>query len=293
MKLQSVRYFVTLAQTLNFTRTAEIHYISQTAISQQIKLLEDELHVKLFSRNSHQVKLTPAGNAFYGYALKILNLVDMAEEHVKNVEEQETSLDITFLPGTEGALTEYFGNYKEQYPNSALHFHRAESEQALLKVKHMDTDVAFTLEMYPVQDPALSKTPVKSFQMFVVTSNKSRFAQFTSLHRSQLKDELLISQIASKKEWASITKDFNEAGTDPKHVLFVDSIESMLLELSYNNGYAILSEPVLDTIPQSLNLASIPLENEKIPLYAYWNTNNTNIALERFLSLLSSSGGLL
>ena len=64
MELRHIRSFLSLAKTLNFSRTAEIVHLSQPALSLQIQALEDEIGVKLFERDRRKTALTAAGGAF-------------------------------------------------------------------------------------------------------------------------------------------------------------------------------------------------------------------------------------
>jgi DNA-binding transcriptional LysR family regulator len=64
MELRHIRSFLSLAKTLNFSRTAEIIHISQPALSLQIQALEDEIGAKLFERDRRKTVLTSAGTAF-------------------------------------------------------------------------------------------------------------------------------------------------------------------------------------------------------------------------------------
>ena len=68
MNLNKLQYFLSVAECLNFTEAARRHYISQTAMSQQILALEQELGVTLFHRSHRQVTLTPAGTALVAEA---------------------------------------------------------------------------------------------------------------------------------------------------------------------------------------------------------------------------------
>ena len=72
MQLRQLEYFIAVAEHLNFTKAAQQFYISQTAVTLQIKALEEELGVTLFHRSNRKVELTPAGKTFLEDANAIL-----------------------------------------------------------------------------------------------------------------------------------------------------------------------------------------------------------------------------
>ena len=72
MNLNQLEYFITAAETLNFTRAAAKCYISQTAMTQQIRALEKTVGTALFLRDNHHVELTAAGKVLLNEAHLIL-----------------------------------------------------------------------------------------------------------------------------------------------------------------------------------------------------------------------------
>src|ERR1700758_3764982 len=72
MELRQVRYFVAVAETLNFRKASDQLHVSQPSLSVQIKQLEDELGVSLFRRSKRQVEITRAGEVFLSAAREIL-----------------------------------------------------------------------------------------------------------------------------------------------------------------------------------------------------------------------------
>src|SRR5690349_3967302 len=78
MELQQFRYVVAVAEEASFTRAAARCFVVQSALSHQIKRLEEELGVTLFSRTSRRVELTAAGAAFVAAARVSLNFAERA-----------------------------------------------------------------------------------------------------------------------------------------------------------------------------------------------------------------------
>ena len=98
MELRYLRYFATVAEQQSFTRAAEKLRVAQSAISQQIKTLEEELEVTLLSRTKRSVKLTAAGHAFLREAKDILNRVDQSRVEARRAAQGETgTLSIRYI----------------------------------------------------------------------------------------------------------------------------------------------------------------------------------------------------
>lgn len=72
MTLQQLEYFVSAAHNLNFSKTAEMFFVSQSAITQQIRSLEKELKLDLFIRKNNRISLTDSGQVFMREAEQIL-----------------------------------------------------------------------------------------------------------------------------------------------------------------------------------------------------------------------------
>jgi len=64
MDMRPIRYFISVAENLNFTEASKQLFVAQPAVSQQIAYLEKKLGVKLFNRTKHYVQLTHAGSVF-------------------------------------------------------------------------------------------------------------------------------------------------------------------------------------------------------------------------------------
>ena len=131
MILRHIKYFLAVAEHRSFTRAAASLYVSQPALSQQIKQLEESLEVTLFDRSGRQVKLTHAGEVYAGYAHKALQDLEegrRALHDVQNLSRGALRIAITptFTTYLIGPLIKAFHNL---YPNITLSIQEMSQEQ--------------------------------------------------------------------------------------------------------------------------------------------------------------------
>jgi DNA-binding transcriptional LysR family regulator len=123
MELRHLRYFVAVAEELNFTRAAERLYIAQPPLSTQIRLLEEELGVRLLERDKRRVYLTQPGRHFLDRARGILASVQGAKDEVKSAalgEVGKLAMGFTASSMLTGALPAAIRNYRASYPSVVL-----------------------------------------------------------------------------------------------------------------------------------------------------------------------------
>lgn len=82
MEIRILRTFALTARTLNFRRAAELLFVAQPTVTQQIRQLEEELRVRLFDRTSRRVRLTPAGERFLTYVNRVLETYEEGVQHL-------------------------------------------------------------------------------------------------------------------------------------------------------------------------------------------------------------------
>src|SRR5579863_5097012 len=133
MELRHLRDFVAVADELSFTRAAKKLHVSQPSLTQQIKLLEQELGVRLLDRSRNRVALTEVGQGFLINARRVLALSEEGIQEVKRANRSETrqlrigyvaSLHYHLLPATLAA-------FQRAYPQVALNLFDMTSAQQL------------------------------------------------------------------------------------------------------------------------------------------------------------------
>src|ERR1700742_3553558 len=98
MELRHLRYFVAVAEELSFTRAAVVLHVAQSAVSAQIRLLEDSIGVTLLERSSRRVELTSAGRMFLQGAKKVISDLEEISRQTRRIGRAETGhLAIGFI----------------------------------------------------------------------------------------------------------------------------------------------------------------------------------------------------
>jgi len=146
MTLQQLRYLLAIADSgLNITSAAERLYTSQPGISKQLKLLEQELRVQLFTRKGKSLAaITPAGNDVIERARKIMREVENIRSLASDLSgEQEGTLSIaTTHTQARYVLPEIIREFRDRYPKVNLELHQGTSEQIVELVANSQVDFA-------------------------------------------------------------------------------------------------------------------------------------------------------
>lgn len=289
MTLQQLRYFVAITQNSSFSKAAQLYYVSQTAVSQQIKLLEEEFQVPLFVRAHHAVHLTAAGQVLYDYAVRILDLTEQAAARTRAAKPDfYPPIEIGVMSGMERLpLMEKLLQFKEHSPHIPLRFHFGGYPKLQKQVQQKELDFALVLEIMPLPaGTSLASVVVAQLQQYVVLNRQSRLASYVSLKHEQLAGETYSVLRLDRELWGQLSAKLEKQGIDTHAPRFADSMEALVLQISFDGGYALLAEPVIAQLPANQNLAFVPLENDTVPALALWNRENRSPVLQLLLQEL-------
>ena len=148
MELRHLRYFLVLAEELNFTRAAERLMIAQPPLSRQIRDLEEELGAPLFVRQHHSVRLTDEGVLFRDYASRIIAL---SEQSVSDIRNMRSGLQGTlYLAEVEGKgprlMAEWIAGFSRLHPKVQFSVWNGNSDEVVNRVRKGLSDAALIME---------------------------------------------------------------------------------------------------------------------------------------------------
>jgi DNA-binding transcriptional LysR family regulator len=151
---RDLRYFITVAEELHFTRAAERLYLSQPALSKQIRMLERQIGADLFERDRQGVALTPVGVALLPHARRVLAAWDeawQAAEQVKSEQRATLLVGMSTSPVRSGMLPAIRSRFTAMHPGATVSLREISWEDPTAGLASKLTDVAFV--WLPLPDP--------------------------------------------------------------------------------------------------------------------------------------------
>ena len=285
MTTNQLKYFITAAETLSFTEAGKLHYISQTAITQHIQSLEDQLGVKLFSRNKKRVYLTPAGEIFYMEAKALLERSKLAVNKARNAADGVSgSLNIGYVKGQAFSLTGPL--IKEFYlhnPSVKFQLFRQAHLDLLMNLEKGKLDFIFNIVYGNTDLTDFSYRRISSDRLYAVLPSGHPYAQLSSIRRYDLREEpFLLTKYyedPSAKKYGHIIPDkYAESGFIPKINGRSTDAETLMILVSAGIGITILPESIVRAFSNTSDLSFVPLEgeHEHVDIMAIWKDDSVN-----------------
>lgn len=241
MEIWQLRTFREIAETLNFTKASENLHLTQSAVSHQIKALEDELGVSLFLRGKRGVTLTDAGESALEHAKKIL---DEAEKLRMSVSGRESGVigRVRVAAATQALVHLFaplFEEFMDEYRQVDLLFRTTPStEQTVEDILNGIIDVGFA--SLPVYSPNLEVEELFRDHLRLVTGPEHRFAGMSAVSISDLRDErwILFERGASIRR--ATDEFFKKVKLEPETALESNDADFIKIMIEHGLGISLL-----------------------------------------------------
>jgi DNA-binding transcriptional LysR family regulator len=217
MELRHLRYFVRVADELNFTRAAKRLQIAQPVLSRQIHDLEQELGVQLFDRNSNRVFLTDAGHRFLNEAQVVLQYAAQAVEAARQMKAGVVgTIRLGLAKGLGDVGSRIISNYLRLFPSVEIDVKDVASGFQSDQFRGRKIDVGFMRP--PVDNPQLASKKLFEDRFSVVLRKTNPLAKRRRLRLKDLAHEnlLLIDRHISPGSYDKTLELLRKAGIAPK-----------------------------------------------------------------------------
>ena len=292
MNTTQLEYFVSVAELHSFTKAAQKHYVSQTAVTQQIQNLEEILNTTLFDRTKRPIQLTDEGTMLLTDAKAILERMYGAVAKLSNVSSSVGgSLRIGYTKGYErSSLSAMLRRYHRDYPNVFLSCCRHNSKELTEALLSGALDMIFTWDHDPIMAmPQIEYVEVEHSSLDVVLYNAHPLVYRSFLRREDLREEKFIYLTPS----GTICDDsyirlYQEAGYEPNIIYYTDDIDSILMMVAAEEGISVMPTYMTRKLYHTEGIVCVPLrgEQECAAILAVWKADRANQRLQEFKEYL-------
>ena len=289
MLLSQIKYFVSVVDCNSFTEAAEQCYISQSAISQQIRALEKDLGVELIHRENRRFHLTPSGEYFYRHGRELLNETEnLRRETIRIGQDDELQLRIGYLKTYSGQeLHHGIAVFSEQYPEVSIHIVNGTHEELYDLLRFGGVDLVLNDQRRAFSDEYINFELLQC-DCYVELSSRNKLSGLEQVIMEDLKGTPCI--LISSKEQQNIEQEYyqNTLGFSG-NFLFAENLEEGRLMVVGNRGF--LPIEIVGTLPHpDSTIRRLPLYRNgrqiKRNYCAFWRKERSNYYIEEFAEIL-------
>lgn len=290
MLLKQMQYFISIIKNNSFTEAAEENYISQSAISQEIKSLEDELGVKLLKRKNRGFTLTNAGEYFYKQRILVTEEVERIKQKIITISTQKNDvLKIGYISNYSGLeIHNAILNFSEIYPDIDIEIYTANHEELYEQMKNGKLDIIINDQRRALSEEYINYFLYKS-PCYIEISKKSLLNELKEISFEDLKQIPCI--IVSSKNQQEIESEYyeNTLGFNGKFI-FTQNLDEARMLVAANKGFLPIAGVPSQNVKVIEGISRILLirngERVERNYYAFWNKMSTNILKEKFAGIL-------
>ena len=271
MELRQLKYFVGIAETGRFSEASKQLFITQSAVSQQIKSLEEELGTQLFVRQAHNVLLTESGRELLPLAKQIIRNVGLCYDRISDLKglmrgELNLGLTYTLEPYIRPTMMEFLKTHSKVKINA---YYR-NLPDLLRMLRSGEIDIMFS--MMPTSPHEFADSvPLMTYQLAAIMRKTHPLAKKAELSFTDLQPQRLILPEKGLRDRNAIESYIHTPTGDLNVCALVNDANAILHLLEDSNCISILAEHSVNNYP---NLCSVPIKELTKPIQVYAHTNN-------------------
>ncbi|PEI83715.1 LysR family transcriptional regulator [Bacillus toyonensis] len=284
--IRKMRYFITVAEELNFSRAAERLMMAQPPLSQEIRKLEDELGVQLFYRTKRMVELTDAGKIFLEGARQTLLQVDRTIKETQLADEGKIGhLIVGFVDSTETVIN-VLKKFRERFPKIQLILREMTTDQQIKALYEKQIHIGFIRSK---QNNEILTSEVCSVEYLkLVLHEEHPFVMLRNIPIKSLVDEpfILFPRHFGTNFYDVIISYFWEHGVSLNIVQEAIQMQTIVNLVAAGMGISVVPSSVESYKKPGVTYKEIQENTPKINLYAGWRLDEQSVVLENFLTVV-------
>ncbi|PET69465.1 LysR family transcriptional regulator [Priestia megaterium] len=287
MDIKQLIYFLTIAEEGNISKAAERLHMAQPPLSQQLKLLEEELGVILFERNTRRMQITDAGQLLQNRAQQIVELMEKTSKELNDLKEgYQGVLSIgTISSAGETLVPIMVQNFHKVYPGVDFRIKESSTFEILELVKRGVVEIGVIRTPFNLETFDYISLPEEP--MVAATLDSLLDTSKTFLHLDELKGKPLLFH---NRYANNIEEACKKSGFEPKVKCRIDDTRTMLNWACGGMGIALIPRDMRALMPDS-NLRFIEIKEETLAtkIIIIWRKNHyLSTPARHFLELFKS-----
>lgn len=246
---KKIDYFIAVVESGSFTAAARAFYLTQSAISQQISQLEQELDIILLDRSGYRPILTKAGTLYYQRCKEIVAIYSKTINDIKHIsEEEERTLTIGVTGPIEGEhLPLLLEKLRESVPQIQFNVKKITFGNGVKLLKERTLDIAFGITNDFIGYDAIIIKELFTHQVCLICSISHPWSNLKTINGCDIGNEKIIafSPKVGNKFYEDYLNAFRLDGIHPHIVKTVESLDELILSVRINEGIALISREVI------------------------------------------------
>lgn len=289
MELRHLRYFIAVAEELNFSKAALRLYTAQPSLSQQIKDLEEDVGVRLLNRTKRKVELTEEGVVFLEQARLTIAQADKAIAMARQVSQaKQQRLRIGFVPVAEMKIFPYvLPNLRVQNADLKIDLLSLNNTEQMRSLKKGELDISFTRDSLQ-SDEIESKFVLREPLIFILPKDHP-LAKYERIPVKALDgiDFIIPSEEQSKMLHDVILNFAKEHEIELKISQKADNILFNINSIGMGLGCAILPGYIAPLTMSNTVIRPLDVELPSLDLFVSYRKNSNSTTVQQFIELLS------
>lgn len=296
IELRHLRYFVAVAEELHFGRAAARLNISQPPLSQQIQILEQQIHARLLARTNRSVMLTPAGEQFLNDARQILNQVDQAAARAARLHLGETGelrLGFTSSAPFIKAVSDTLSAFRQQYPDVHIQTREINTRAQIAPLNEGVLELG--LMRNTVLPDTLDWLPILREPLLAMVHHTHPLAKRSDISLAELAREpfVFFDPHVGTGLYDDILGLLHRYGVTPKITQEVGEAMTIIGLVSAGLGVSILPASFCRVQLNEMVWVSIRESDAVSEMWLVWSKHHErSAAAKRFISLLTMAAGV-
>jgi DNA-binding transcriptional LysR family regulator len=283
-----MRYFLRIAEELNFHRAAESLHLSQPSLSQQIRLLEEEIGASLFHRTNRRVQLTVAGQALLPRIRGILHGIDEAIVEAQRVNQGFSGL-LTLAFGSTalvGILPAALREFQQQAPSVDLQLKECEPKEQIAAIIQRTCDVGFVHAK--LEDDQLDSMVIQRDELIAAVPSEVSEDGSIDLSRYNQYAAIMPSPFTAFGFYGHVQRAYQLAGAQPNKHLYTNLIIGGIHLVAAGMGIALVPSSFRSIQIPGVRYRPLQKTPPPVELIAVWRRDSTLKLLYRFLGILKA-----